>query len=366
MLGSAVGDKCKFDHDPKAAPKPAKGAADALSATKGGGKASKGKVKDGHPDGSDSGSFPKGHIQRCSKFMKGKCEKGKECSFTHSKTDPSKGDLEVQRRVAEKKAKAASGGDRAGAVLGGDLPRIMLSAVEGSAGDGCEEWIWDTGAALDVANADVVGDKVLSFAPPILSAGGVVQSTESVVVPMPEIGDTVKAAVLPNTPNALSVGRRCAMQGYSFTWRPWQAKPEIWAPDGTEVECSTDEHFVPVIRRARPLKVVPVVEIGSDGAFAMDGHSGGDLGLAIEPVREVAGSSAEGRELLKDIERVVDDDDDIGHAEASDKIASNTAFSLKKDSVKYEDELYCTPFSGSHSVAHQALHLPRVRGWFLL
>ena len=56
------------------------------------------------------------------------------------------------------------------------------------------------------------------------------------MVEMAEIGDTVKAAVLPNTPNALSVGRRCAQQGFSFVWRPCEAKPEIWAPDGTPIE----------------------------------------------------------------------------------------------------------------------------------
>ena len=57
----------------------------------------------------------------------------------------------------------------------------------------------DTGAALDVASAAVAGKREVSFAPPILSAGGVVNSVESVVVEMAEIGDTVKAAVLPNT-----------------------------------------------------------------------------------------------------------------------------------------------------------------------
>ena len=74
----------------------------------------------------------------------------------------------------------------------------------------------DTGAALDVASAAVVGKREVSFAPPILSAGGVVNSVESVVVEMAEIGDSVKAAVLPNTPNALSAGRRCAQQGFAL------------------------------------------------------------------------------------------------------------------------------------------------------
>ena len=92
----------------------------------------------------------------------------------------------------------------------------MLAPVEESADAETEEWIWDTGAALDVASAAVAGKREVSFAPPILSAGGVVNSVESVVVEMAEIGDTVKAAVLPNTPNALSAGRRCHSKGLAL------------------------------------------------------------------------------------------------------------------------------------------------------
>ena len=219
-----LGDKCRFEHDPKSAPK--SGGAD----EKGKGSKGKGKCgKEAQPGG--------GHVQKCFRYRKGKCEKGKDCGFTHSKADPSKGDLEVQRRTAENKARESSGRDAAaGVVLGGDRLKVMLAPVEGSADAETEEWIWDTGAALDVASAAVAGKREVSFAPPILSAGGVVNSVESVVVEMAEIGDTVKAAVLPNTPNSLSAGRRCVQQGFSFVWRPWEAKPKIWAPDGTPIE----------------------------------------------------------------------------------------------------------------------------------
>ena len=195
------------------------------------------------------------------------CEKGKDCAFTHSKADPSKGDLDVQRRVAEKKAKESS--DRSGAagvVPGGDRPKMMLAPVEELNAE-AEEWIWDTGAALDVASTAVAGKREVSFAPPILRAGGVVNSVESVVVEMAEMGDTVNAAVLPNTPNALSAGRRCAQQGFSFVWRQWEAKLEIWEPDGTPIECTTDEHFVPIIRMTKAaMKASPVVESAGAGS----------------------------------------------------------------------------------------------------
>ena len=239
----------------------------------------------------------------------------------------------------------------------------MFAPVEESANAETEDWIWDTGAALDVASAAVAGKREVSFAPPILSAGGVANSVES------------STAVLPNTPNAPSAGRRCAQQGFSFVWRPWEAKPEIWARDGTPIECTTDEHFVPIVRRTKtPLKVALVVEsdvAGSADTRPVGDHEGvawssavvDDLVSSIGYIRE-AGDSADCREMLKDIHRVVHDDDDAGSAEAHDRVVGSARFNLKKDGAEFEDDEYCTPYAGPQSVEHQALHLPRVRGCF--
>ena len=172
---------------------------------------------------------------------------------------------------------------------------------------------------------------------------------------------------------------------FSFVWRPWEAKPEIWAADGTPIECTTDEHSVPIVRRTKaPLKAAPVVESAaagsadtfriSDGADAQPSEGGAeavrgsgvaadDLVSSVGFIREV-GDSADCRELLKDIERVVHDDDDAGSAEAHDNVAGSAKFTLKKDGAEFEDEEYCTLYAGPQSVEHQALHLPRVRGCF--
>ena len=75
-----LGDKCRFEHDPKSAPKSC--GADEK------GKNSKVKGKSGKVV--QSGGR---HVQKCCRYLKGKCEN------THSKDDPSKGDLEVQRRM---------------------------------------------------------------------------------------------------------------------------------------------------------------------------------------------------------------------------------------------------------------------------
>ena len=84
---------------------------------------------------------------------------------------------------------------------------------------------------------------------------------------------------------------------------------------------------MPVVRRTKkPLKVVPVVEsvdAGSADVRPVGDHEGvvgssavvDDLVSSIGYIRE-AGDSADCSEMLKDIERVVHDDDDAGSAEA--------------------------------------------------
>ena len=69
--------------------------------------------------------------------------------------------------MAEKKARESSGRDAAaGVVLGGDRLKVIFAPVEESADAETEEWIWDTGAALDVASEAVAGKREVSFALP--------------------------------------------------------------------------------------------------------------------------------------------------------------------------------------------------------
>ena len=62
-----------------------------------------------------------------------------------------------------------------------------------------------------------------------------------------------------------------------------------------------------------------------------------DAVSSIGYIRE-AGDSADCREMLKDIGRVVHDDDDDGSAEAHDRVAGSARFTLKKDGAEFEDE----------------------------
>ena len=102
----------------------------------------------------------------------------------------------------------------------------MPAALISQAGEGkSEEWALDTGAAYDIANEKVPGRRSqVAVCDRIWTAGGVVTSNETVyrddVIP----GEAINARVLPNTPNALKVGARCAVEGYGSFWHPLTRK----------------------------------------------------------------------------------------------------------------------------------------------
>ena len=62
--------------------------------------------------------------------------------------------------------------------------------------------------------------------------------------------------------------------------------------------------------------------------------SAGDLASDVGSVREV-GDSAGGRELLKNIERVVYDDVGAGNAEVHDSVVENATLTLMKDGAEF-------------------------------
>ena len=137
----------------------------------------------------------------------------------------------------------------------------------------CEEWVLDTGTGLDVAG-DLDGARIVSAAsaPELATAGGIVQPTEASAVFIEELGADVCALKLPqdDAPKALSVGKRCATQGYEIWWQPWAPTPVMRRPDGSYMTVSV-ENFVPFItsRHSRAsqdtkFNVLPVIQNGHD------------------------------------------------------------------------------------------------------
>ncbi|CAK0800353.1 unnamed protein product [Prorocentrum cordatum] len=145
----------------------------------------------------------------CRRFVAGTCTKGdacrygQDCIFRRYSTPPTKGDTRAPKKQ-------------------------MICNIQASVYD---EWALDTASALDVANSRVAGSKgKANVATAMWSAGGIVDSNETVTTDLAPLGETITAHVLPDTPNALALGRRCAEKGVGFYWQPCADKPSFISP----------------------------------------------------------------------------------------------------------------------------------------
>ena len=127
--------------------------------------------------------------------------------------------------------------------------------------------------------------------------------------------EAIRAKVLPDTPNALQLGSRCAQQGYGFYWHPFQRKPSFVSPNGTIIECDVDENFIPIIRRfarkvaqrRRPREIqdgsaiaTPAAEVQTDPPIFEDYIARAECRVAyspgpLEPEEEEDGHGASSR-----------------------------------------------------------------------
>ncbi|CAK0884153.1 unnamed protein product [Prorocentrum cordatum] len=143
------------------------------------------------------------------KGEKARC--GQDCIFRRCSTPPTKGDAKAMELGASAKMPDGAAGSGAAA----EAPKKqMICNIHASVYD---EWALDAAAALDVANSRVAGSKGKSnVATAMWSAGGIVDSNETVTADLAPLGETITAHVLPDTPNALALGRRCAEKGYGL------------------------------------------------------------------------------------------------------------------------------------------------------
>ena len=79
-----------------------------------------------------------------------------------------------------------------------------------------------------------------------------------------ELGEVAEPYILDNTPDVLSIGRRCVEDGYSFNWKPYSLHPTITTPDGRVVEL-TSRDCVPYLDDFEPSYslAVPAVVIAT-------------------------------------------------------------------------------------------------------
>ena len=90
----------------------------------------------------------------------------------------------------------------------------------------------------------------------VITANGEVQTHEEATVYVKELDKFLTMKVLKNTPTALSLGKLCDENGYSYEWINGQ-KPHL-IKDGIRIQCNT-ENFVPI--------VVPGLSASSSSGF---------------------------------------------------------------------------------------------------
>ena len=124
----------------------------------------------------------------------------------------------------------------------------MLRKNMGLHDQGGIDWVLDTGTGIDVSGALLQGKTATDTDLPILAtAGGDFQPEEAQQVLIGATGELATVVQLPaGAPSALSVGKRCAQQGFEFWWKPFADAPIVRAPDGTALEVCVD-NWVPYL-----------------------------------------------------------------------------------------------------------------------
>ncbi len=105
-------------------------------------------------------------------------------------------------------------------------------------------WLMDTGCRQDIISAEGACNLSQHPAKKICfhAANGEVATGRVVRAQREALRGDVEAYVLPSTPRALSIGRRCVEEGYSFAWVA-NAKPTLIAPGGEVVQLEVIENI---------------------------------------------------------------------------------------------------------------------------
>ena len=109
--------------------------------------------------------------------------------------------------------------------------------------DAKREYLLDSGASIDMVGADSVAEeenlriKNAAKTLNINTANGKVTANETIAVKLPNLGIELDPLILKNCPNVLSMGKRCADEGFGFYWDPFSKTPRLIRPDGKVITC---------------------------------------------------------------------------------------------------------------------------------
>ena len=118
-------------------------------------------------------------------------------------------------------------------------PKSAPLAAAGRLSDRFRRWLMDTGCGNDIANTHQLtpsmkatvydaGDQAICFD----TANGETNANDmcTVSVPALKVETTIEAYCLEQSPDVLSIGRRCVLLGFGFYWPPWSRTPMLIPP----------------------------------------------------------------------------------------------------------------------------------------
>ena len=129
----------------------------------------------------------------------------------------------------------------------GEFKKSNKSYVDQCAAATRRRFILDSGASADLVGEEGLDEderRNVTKAADILNistANGPTASTDEVELDVPNLGIRVKTRILDGCPDVLSMGIRCAEQGFGFYWDPFSYKPRLVRPDGHTIRCSYEK-----------------------------------------------------------------------------------------------------------------------------
>ena len=135
----------------------------------------------------------------------------------------------------------------------GEFKKSNQSYVEQCSAAARRRFILDSGASADLVGEEGLDEEErrrVKKAEDVLNlstANGPAKSTDEVELDVPNLGIRVKTRILGDCPDVLSMGIRCAEQGFGFYWDPFSYKPRLVRPDGHIIRCSYARGGVPMV-----------------------------------------------------------------------------------------------------------------------
>lgn len=179
-----------------------------------------------------------------------------------------------------------------------------------------EEFTLDTGTGVDVGRKGLAGSRVrCSLLSELRTGGGIVRPEASLSTYIEELDEDAEIIELgKDVPNALTVGKRCALYGYDFHWKPFAEKPTMTLPDGRQLAIEA-VNFVPFFKSlasaqkqegdaARTIKAMPIAE----GDIADGACSASEPVASTHPPVEDAGVLDDDGEVVSEIAEVAEND----------------------------------------------------------